>query len=242
MSDEQHQLRGQRRYYESLIAVSPTAIVTTDANLRVTSWNPAAEALFGYPVSEAIGRDVDDLVCNDRFLREEGLELDRLARDGPLQGFTRRTRKDGSLVDVALRAAAIVVDGEFAGLYAFYDDITELVRQRRYFESLLETSPAAVIMVDRGTIVTSWNLAAEALFGYTAAEAVGAALDDLVANQVEIREEAERFTRRAASLPIAPWSVGRSPRSSPIWSASPTWRRAWNRRSSPRSSTSTCGR
>jgi PAS domain S-box-containing protein len=180
----------QRRYYESLIAVSPTAIVTADAHLHVTSWNPAAETLFGYTAAEAIGMNVDDLVCNDEQVRSEGLELNRLALEGPIQRFTRRTRRDGTLVDVSLRAAAIVVDGAFAGLYAFYDEITELVRRRRYFESLLETSPAAVIMVDQGTIVTSWNPAAEELFGYSATEALGAHLDDLVANRAEVREEA----------------------------------------------------
>lgn len=174
--------------------------MTADSELRVTSWNPAAEALFGYPAAEAIGQVIDDLVCSHPDLREEGLELNRQARESPIQRFTRRTRMDGSLVDVALRAAAIVVDGEFAGLYASYDDITELVRQRRYFESLVETSPAAVVMVDQGTIVTSWNPAAENLFGYPAAEAIGAPLDDLVANRPEIREEAERWTREAWEL------------------------------------------
>ena len=72
----------QRRYYESLIAVSPTAIVTTDADFQVTSWNPAAERLFGFTAAEAIGRNVDDLVCNDEQVRAEGLEMDRLALRG----------------------------------------------------------------------------------------------------------------------------------------------------------------
>jgi PAS domain S-box-containing protein len=187
----------QRRYYESLIAVSPTAIVTTDADFQVTSWNPAAEKLFGFTAAEAIGRNVDDLVCNDEQVRAEGREMDRLALDGPIQRFTRRTRKDGTLIDVALRGAPIVVADRFAGLYAFYDDITELVRQRRYFESLLETSPAAVIMISRDTHVISWNPAAEELFGYTADEAIGSHLDDLVANQPEVRAEADRFTEEA---------------------------------------------
>jgi len=105
MRDEFPDPEDQRRYYESLIEVSPTAIVTVDTGLRVTSWNPAAERLFGYSSDETLGRDVDELVCNDEQIRREGLELDHLALDGPIQRFTRRTRKDGSFVDVALRAA-----------------------------------------------------------------------------------------------------------------------------------------
>jgi PAS domain S-box-containing protein len=40
-------LRRQKEYYESLLALSPTAIVTIDLDDRVTSWNPAAERLSG---------------------------------------------------------------------------------------------------------------------------------------------------------------------------------------------------
>jgi len=194
-------LEEQRRYYEALIRVSPTAIVTCDADLRITSWNPAANQLFGYTAEEALGRNIDDLVANSVEVREEAAMLDRTVTTSPLQRFTRRTRKDGSLVDVSLRAAAIVVGGKQVGIYAFYDDVSELVRQRRYLESLVEISPVAVLTLDRNAIVTSWNPAAQRLFGYTAEEAVGTNVDDLVANDSEIREEALRYTREAWGKP-----------------------------------------
>jgi PAS domain S-box-containing protein len=197
MHEPPDRLVGQQQYYESLIAASPTAIVTTDREDRVTSWNPAAEALFGFTAVEAIGRNVDDLVCNDESVRSQGVELNRLTLEGPLQRITRRTRKDGSLVDVSLRAAPIEIDGRVVGLYAFFDDITELLRQRRYFESLVDASPAAVLMIDPDIRVTLWNPAAHRLFGYTAEEAIGSHLDDLVANRPDIREEAERYNVEA---------------------------------------------
>ena len=55
----------QRRFFETLIEASPTAIATCDTDLIVTSWNPAAERLFGYLADEAIGRHIDDLVARD---------------------------------------------------------------------------------------------------------------------------------------------------------------------------------
>ena len=184
----------QRRYYEALIEVSPTAIVTVDADMRVTSWNPAAERLFGYSGAEAIGRPIDDLVADNDEMREEARTVNVQAAGGPFSLVTRRTRKDGKLVDVTIRAAPIMIDGRPAGLYAFYDDVTELVRQRRYYESLLEISPVAVIVSDRDGLVTSWNPAAERLFGYTEEEAIGTHIDDLVANHPDIRAEAAAFT------------------------------------------------
>ena len=51
-----------------------------DADERVTDWNPAAAALFGYSAEEALGRPIDDLVLGDAG-REEGREVTREALD-----------------------------------------------------------------------------------------------------------------------------------------------------------------
>ena len=64
-------LREQKLYLESLLEISPTAIVTLGLNRKVTSWNLAAEELFGYTAAEAIGRNLEDLVANEEDLRAE---------------------------------------------------------------------------------------------------------------------------------------------------------------------------
>ena len=63
----------QREYLESLVAISPAAVVVMDTEERVTDWNPAAAELFGYSAEEAVGRPVDELVFgSSRFDSEEG--------------------------------------------------------------------------------------------------------------------------------------------------------------------------
>ena len=116
-------LERQRRYYETLIEVSPTAIVTCDPDLVVTSWNPAAERLFGYSKKEALGRNVDDLVASSDEVREESTNLSRTVLEGPLERVSRRTARDGTLVDVVIKAAPITIEGEVVGVYALYDDV-----------------------------------------------------------------------------------------------------------------------
>jgi PAS domain S-box-containing protein len=116
---------------------------------------------------------------------------------GPTEIVTRRATKDGALVEVAICSEPIVIDGELVGAFAVYEDVGELVRQRRFFESLVESSPTAIIMVNRDVVVTLWNPAAEVLFGYTADEAMGENLDDLVAKDPELHAEASAWSEEA---------------------------------------------
>ena len=194
------ELQRQKQYYESLLEVSPTAIMTVDPSMTVTSWNPAAERLLGYTAEEAIGRNVDDLVAANRpDLLPEALAVSEQIKSGEVQVTARRTRKDGSLVDVAVTGAPIYVGGELVGMYALYHDITELQEQKRYFQSLLDLSPTAIVVTDLDTIITSWNPAAEQLFGYSVDEAVGRKLDDIVAARADLREQADAYSRAAAA-------------------------------------------
>ena len=97
-----------------------------------------------------------------------------------------------------------------------------LRRQKRYLESLLEISPTAIVTLDLDRRVTSWNLAAEELFGYTAAEATGRKLEDLVA-QEDMRggRRILRPARAGTALPRSPVGCGRTARRS-TWTSSPS--------------------
>ena len=56
------EIRRQKQYFESLVEISPVAIVTMDRGEIVSAWNPAATRLFGYQPDEAIGRHIDELL------------------------------------------------------------------------------------------------------------------------------------------------------------------------------------
>jgi PAS domain S-box-containing protein len=194
------ELQRQKRYYESLFELSPTAIVSTDPAANVTSWNPAAEQLFGYDAAEAVGRNIDELLAKDPRIHAEAVRISEQNVAGDeVRLVTQRTRKDGSLVDVQVLAAPIVVGGEQVGSYALYHDISELQRQKRYYESLLESSPSAIVTIDLDAAVTSWNPAAERLFGYTRDEAIGRNIDGLVARHEDLRGEAEGMNLEGAT-------------------------------------------
>ncbi|HEY5901745.1 MAG TPA: PAS domain S-box protein, partial [Anaerolineales bacterium] len=124
----------RKEYFEALFQNNPVAVVTIDNDAKVTSWNPAAVKLFGYTPEEAVGRNVDDLVAHNKEIHADAVRYSRagLALDSAsFQVLARRTRKDGSIVEVELSAVPIIVQGEKQGIYALYHDITELQRARQ---------------------------------------------------------------------------------------------------------------
>jgi len=89
---------------------SDDAIVSKDLNGTVTTWNKAAERLFGYPAKEVVGKSITILIPSDR-LNEEVEILDRIRHGESVDHFeTVRQRKDGSLVVVSLTISP-VTDG-----------------------------------------------------------------------------------------------------------------------------------
>ena len=112
----------------------------------VTAWNPAAERLFGYTRVEAVRRDIDDMVAAHPDLYREAKERSAIAAGGrePGRVLTRRTRKDGTLVDVDVVSAPVFVAGEQVGYFAIYSDVSELhARTRELAEKSAELEVAS---------------------------------------------------------------------------------------------------
>jgi PAS domain S-box-containing protein len=194
----EEELRREKQYVESLLEISPVAIVTLDLEERVMSWNPAAESLFGYPEAEALGRTIEELILRTEALAREGASImDEAMAEGTAHRVTRRMHKDGALVDVEMIVVPIRSDGKTIGSYAIYHDVSELQRQKHHLQSLLENSPTAIAELDLADTIIAWNPAAETLFGYPRQEAIGRNIDDLVANSAEVRAEASELNKQA---------------------------------------------
>jgi PAS domain S-box-containing protein len=71
----------------------------------------------------------------------------------------------------------------------------EIQRQKQYADTLVETSPVAIVTMDFDGMVVGWNPGAERLFGYPSGEAVGHRMEDLIATP-ELREEVRANIRQ----------------------------------------------
>jgi two-component system, cell cycle sensor histidine kinase and response regulator CckA len=110
----------------AIVECSADAIVSIDLDGVITSWNHAAERLFGYTTAEVIGTSAFELI--EPRLRAKARSFIARARAGerlPLYE-TLRVRKDGTLVPVSVSLSAVRgPDGEPTGLAAIYYDLTE---------------------------------------------------------------------------------------------------------------------
>jgi PAS domain S-box-containing protein len=201
----QAEIRRQKDYYEALFLNSPVAVVTADLQGNVVSWNPMAETLFGYSQEEVVGKSLNSFVANHPLLQAEAEAYGREVLNlGRVQATTQRTGRDGSRIDVDLLALPLVLAGEAAGFIAIYHDITErkqfeeeLRHQKEYYEALFINNPVAVVTADLEGNIVSWNPMADRLFGYRADEVINRPLDDFVAADESLREEAKAYTDQA---------------------------------------------
>ncbi len=130
------ELEAARRFMQLLLLSSPVAVAVTDLEHRLTEWSPAAVKLFGYRPDEVLGQNIDDVVArNQPELHAEAVQISRQTFSGNLlRTFTRRTRKDGSLVDVEIVSTGVMVNDQQVANLTMYHDITELQQARQAAE------------------------------------------------------------------------------------------------------------
>src|SRR6476659_7842563 len=123
--------------YEAIVDSSDDAIVSKDLHSTIMSWNKGAERVFGYSAEEMIGESIIKLLPPDRP-GEEAQILARLQRGERVEHFeTRRQRKDGRVIDVALSISPIRnSEGVIVGASKIARDVTE---QKAALRKLAET-------------------------------------------------------------------------------------------------------
>ncbi len=128
------------KWLAAIVESSGNAIIGEDLQGVVTSWNRGAEALFGYPASEIIGRPLPITPP-----REELDILERVRRDEHIERFEAvRQRKDGSCVEVSLTVSSIKdEDGKIIGASKIIHDITERKRAEKELEWARDEAMAA---------------------------------------------------------------------------------------------------
>ena len=161
----------------AIVTSSADAIIGQTLDGMVTSWNEAAEVMFGYPASEMIGQSFQCAIPVDLQPEEETIRA-RLARGERVESYqTVRIAKDGRGFDASVTASPMRdTSGRIIGVSKIVRDITaskQAEAMMRRQADLLDQSHDAIFTWKLGGGITYWSRGAEALYGYTAEEAIG---------------------------------------------------------------------
>jgi PAS domain S-box-containing protein len=159
----------------AIVESSDDAIISKTLDGVITSWNPAAERLFGYTAGEVVSKRMAGFLPPDRQQEEQDI-LQRISRGETIDHFeSQRIRKDGRWIDVALTISPLRdSSGKVIGASKIARDITERKRAEeeiRQQASLLDLAPALVR--DTENRIVLWTHGAEQLYQFTKKEALG---------------------------------------------------------------------
>ncbi|MBN9484729.1 MAG: PAS domain S-box protein [Bacteroidetes bacterium] len=159
--------------YKAIVQSSDDAIISKTLSGVITSWNPAAERIFGYTAEEMIGETLYKIIPDDR-VEEEPLILQRLQRGERIEHFeTQRITKDKRLLDLSLTISPVKDNnGNIIGASKIARDITEKKNAIRRIREGEERLRMAISSTGIGTwdynVATgdlSWSPECKAIFG-----------------------------------------------------------------------------
>lgn len=200
---ERHSER--ERLFRAVVESSNDAIITKSLEGTITSWNAAADQLFGYTAADAIGKQIDIIVPPERRAEEDDI-LRRVGLGEKIEHYeTIRLHKSGREVEVSLSIQPIrAASGEIVGASKTARDITEVNRTQRALDRekeerqrVFETSNDLILVTDSAGNFVQVSPSSVAIVGYEPAEMIGrSAVEFIHPDDLENTRNEMRAARR----------------------------------------------
>lgn len=153
------------------------AVIALDADFHIQHWNRGAEEIYGWTEKEVMGRISYELFETDfKSSSPEDIKENLVSLGYDRKEVTHKT-KSGKFINVATSASAITdTNGALTGIILITRNITDRKKQETeltYHAALMENIRDGVFSIDNDFVIKSWNKGAEAMYGWTASEAIG---------------------------------------------------------------------
>ena len=173
-------------------------VITIDAEAKVTFLNPVAEKLTGWPNHEARGLPLENIfkIIDEESRTPVENPAVRALREGVAFALTNHTillNREGKEIPIDDSGSPIKIADSPQGAILVFRDVSERrqgERARALLAGIVNSSDDAIVSKTLDGIITSWNAAAERMFGYTSEEAVGKSIT-LIIPKDRLDEETE---------------------------------------------------
>ena len=169
------------------------AVITTDAQGRLTSLNAVAESLTGWKEHEAAGRSLQEVfrTINEETRKPIENPVDKVLAEGVIVGLANHTAlvgKDGAERPIDDSAAPIRdAEGNLVGVVLVFRDVSEQRKSELVLResearkaAMLDTALDCIITIDHEGKIVEFNPCCERTFGYSRAEAIGREMGELI--------------------------------------------------------------
>jgi PAS domain S-box-containing protein len=190
---EQQEAGEAKARLAAIVNSTDEAIIGKALDGTITSWNPAAERIYGYRADEVVGRSIHILLPPEQYAGHDQLIAHAARGEAVREHDTVRVRKDGKQIHVELSVTPVRDSaGNVVGEASVSREITTRRRADERFRRLVVNAPIAMVMVDAVGAIKLVNKETERLFGYAEKDLIGRPVELLVPHQLRDGHAAQR--------------------------------------------------
>jgi len=183
VEERTYELEQSETRTRSIIELASEAIIVSNTDQEVITWNQGAVGIFGYQAEEMIGKQID-LIVPDQYIHLHHDAFGKAKSSGSLSkpGHSHELlgrRKDGSEFPIELSLSQWEI-GRNHFFSSIIRDITERKEAEERVRSVIDNAPDAIITIDTEQVIVMFNPSAENIFGYPAEEVIGQPLTTLM--------------------------------------------------------------
>ena len=179
-------LRESEQRFRLVVQSATEAIILADEHGNITSWNVAAEKMFGYSPQEVQGKPLS-LIVPERYREAHQQGLDRIRSTGKTRSIGKILEAEGLRrngeefpVELSLGTWMIGSKRQFCGIIRDVTDRKRAEGQRRLLQHAIDGSMGGVAVHDKDGLFTYINPAQSSIYGYRNDELIGKSWNSLI--------------------------------------------------------------